>query len=146
MFHPFLAPKGVEDRSAVHPNLDLNELPETSYFKEKVQRKEEIWSAEDRVDGLKMSGVSRVCVDCQTTKTPLWRSGPRGPKTLCNACGIRYRKRRKAAAALGFQKEDKEKQGRRKHVGVPLKLKILGNEEEEAAVLLMALSCGSVYA
>lgn len=22
----------------------------------------------------------RVCADCHTTKTPLWRSGPRGPK------------------------------------------------------------------
>lgn len=22
----------------------------------------------------------RVCSDCHTTKTPLWRSGPRGPK------------------------------------------------------------------
>lgn len=27
----------------------------------------------------------RVCSDCYTTKTPLWRSGPRGPKVhLCN--------------------------------------------------------------
>lgn len=24
----------------------------------------------------------RVCADCNTTKTPLWRSGPRGPKVL----------------------------------------------------------------
>lgn len=22
----------------------------------------------------------RVCADCNTTKTPLWRSGPKGPK------------------------------------------------------------------
>ncbi|XP_047308922.1 GATA transcription factor 21-like [Impatiens glandulifera] len=41
----------------------------------------------------------RVCSDCNTTKTPLWRSGPRGPKTLCNACGIRQRKARRAMAA-----------------------------------------------
>ncbi|RWW67220.1 hypothetical protein BHE74_00025357 [Ensete ventricosum] len=26
------------------------------------------------------SGIIRVCSDCNTTKTPLWRSGPRGPK------------------------------------------------------------------
>jgi hypothetical protein len=25
-------------------------------------------------------GVIRVCSDCNTTKTPLWRSGPCGPK------------------------------------------------------------------
>ncbi|KAE8726226.1 GATA transcription factor 23 [Hibiscus syriacus] len=41
----------------------------------------------------------RVCTDCNTTKTPLWRSGPRGPKSLCNACGIRQRKAGRALAA-----------------------------------------------
>ncbi|GMH13723.1 hypothetical protein Nepgr_015564 [Nepenthes gracilis] len=40
----------------------------------------------------------RVCADCNTTKTPLWRSGPKGPKSLCNACGIRQRKARAAMA------------------------------------------------
>ncbi|PKA63646.1 Putative GATA transcription factor 22 [Apostasia shenzhenica] len=44
-------------------------------------------------------GIVRVCSDCSTTKTPLWRSGPRGPKSLCNACGIRQRKARRAMAA-----------------------------------------------
>lgn len=48
----------------------------------------------------------RVCSDCHTTTTPLWRSGPQGPKSLCNACGIRQRKARRAAmaaaAATGF--------------------------------------------
>jgi len=32
------------------------------------------------------------CVHCQSTETPLWRAGPDGPKTLCNACGVRYKK------------------------------------------------------
>ncbi|THU62251.1 hypothetical protein C4D60_Mb01t03160 [Musa balbisiana] len=80
----------------------------------------------------------RVCADCRTSETPLWRSGPGGPKvafhssvnpsvpllptlfpfhprfcvfeslvllgveevivSLCNACGIKYRKRRKGLA------------------------------------------------
>ncbi|KAF3339645.1 GATA transcription factor 16-like protein [Carex littledalei] len=41
------------------------------------------------------SGMQRpgVCANCRTSKTPLWRSGPTGPKSLCNACGIRFRKR-----------------------------------------------------
>ncbi|WVZ79658.1 hypothetical protein U9M48_027213 [Paspalum notatum var. saurae] len=46
-------------------------------------------------------GVIRVCSDCNTTKTPLWRSGPRGPKSLCNACGIRQRKARRAMMVSG---------------------------------------------
>ncbi|XP_009768461.1 putative GATA transcription factor 22 [Nicotiana sylvestris] len=47
----------------------------------------------------------RVCADCNTTKTPLWRSGPKGPKTLCNACGIRQRKARRAMAAAAANGE-----------------------------------------
>ncbi|WVZ77299.1 hypothetical protein U9M48_025182 [Paspalum notatum var. saurae] len=46
-----------------------------------------------------MGVVVRVCSDCNTTNTPLWRSGPCGPKSLCNACGIRQRKARRALAA-----------------------------------------------
>ena len=37
--------------------------------------------------------VLRVCTDCGTTESPEWRKGPTGPKTLCNACGLRYAKR-----------------------------------------------------
>nr|GEV45970.1 retrovirus-related Pol polyprotein from transposon TNT 1-94 [Tanacetum cinerariifolium] len=48
----------------------------------------------------------KTCVDCGTSKTPLWRGGPAGPKSLCNACGIRSRKRRRAL--LGVSKEDKK--------------------------------------
>ncbi|KAG6385937.1 hypothetical protein SASPL_154820 [Salvia splendens] len=48
--------------------------------------------------------LARRCANCDTTSTPLWRNGPRGPKSLCNACGIRYKKeerRATAAAATG---------------------------------------------
>ncbi|MED6131539.1 hypothetical protein PIB30_010585 [Stylosanthes scabra] len=33
----------------------------------------------------------RRCSHCQVQKTPQWRAGPMGPKTLCNACGVRYK-------------------------------------------------------
>ncbi|KAI4325801.1 hypothetical protein MLD38_031167 [Melastoma candidum] len=47
--------------------------------------------------------LARRCANCDTTSTPLWRNGPRGPKSLCNACGIRFKKeeRRAAAASAG---------------------------------------------
>ncbi|KAJ0751648.1 putative transcription factor C2C2-GATA family [Helianthus annuus] len=51
----------------------------------------------------------RVCSDCNTTKTPLWRSGPQGPKSLCNACGIRQRKARKAMAAAQAEAAESSK-------------------------------------
>ncbi|KAF9780551.1 hypothetical protein BJ322DRAFT_1083717 [Thelephora terrestris] len=34
----------------------------------------------------------RVCVTCGRTDSPEWRKGPLGPKTLCNACGLRWAK------------------------------------------------------
>ncbi|XP_051137371.1 GATA transcription factor 12 [Andrographis paniculata] len=37
------------------------------------------------------SGEGRKCLHCATDKTPQWRTGPMGPKTLCNACGVRYK-------------------------------------------------------
>ncbi|XP_013641125.2 GATA transcription factor 11-like isoform X2 [Brassica napus] len=40
---------------------------------------------------LNSDGVVRRCTHCETTKTPQWREGPNGPKTLCNACGVRFR-------------------------------------------------------
>lgn len=33
----------------------------------------------------------RKCLHCGSDKTPQWRTGPMGPKTLCNACGVRYK-------------------------------------------------------
>lgn len=37
------------------------------------------------------SAFGRKCQHCQAEKTPQWRAGPTGPKTLCNACGVRYK-------------------------------------------------------
>ncbi|XP_010931703.1 GATA transcription factor 15 [Elaeis guineensis] len=118
------------------------------------------------------SGELKSCADCRTTKTPLWRGGPSGPKSLCNACGIRYRKNRRALLELkeGERRERKqmreEKSSTKELGGVSVKLRMLGvgsevlfkrrsllerkkrrmGEVEEAAVLLMALSSGFLYA
>ena len=35
--------------------------------------------------------VVRRCSHCLVHKTPQWRAGPLGPKTLCNACGVRFK-------------------------------------------------------
>ncbi|XP_031113947.1 GATA transcription factor 4 [Ipomoea triloba] len=35
--------------------------------------------------------VPRRCTHCASEKTPQWRTGPLGPKTLCNACGVRFK-------------------------------------------------------
>ncbi|EFJ47495.1 hypothetical protein VOLCADRAFT_117837, partial [Volvox carteri f. nagariensis] len=45
----------------------------------------------------------RCCVECGATSTPQWREGPMGPKTLCNACGVRRQRllRKQQAATSG---------------------------------------------
>ncbi|KAI0141539.1 hypothetical protein GGR57DRAFT_406229 [Xylariaceae sp. FL1272] len=42
-----------------------------------------------------------VCTDCGTLDSPEWRKGPSGPKTLCNACGLRWAKKEKKRNASG---------------------------------------------
>ncbi|KAL3652909.1 hypothetical protein CASFOL_002590 [Castilleja foliolosa] len=108
----------------------------------------------------------KSCSDCSTTKTPLWRGGPAGPKSLCNACGIKFHKKRRQLLGLAPEKNAKKKKKRSSVVNRSneirdiLKLvllngdvlrqsgKLMGElrEEERAAIVLMALSCGSVYA
>ncbi|KGN57147.1 GATA transcription factor 16 [Cucumis sativus] len=139
-------------------------------------------SESEDMSGKNSSGVSseesqvneqnkKTCADCGTSKTPLWRGGPAGPKSLCNACGIRSRKKRRAI--LGLSKGVVEDKKNKKSSNISsnskfrdsLKQRLLAlgrevlmqrstverqrkklGEEEQAAVLLMALSCGSVYA
>ncbi|KAL0946831.1 hypothetical protein HGRIS_013000 [Hohenbuehelia grisea] len=38
------------------------------------------------------SSEQYVCINCGRTDSPEWRKGPLGPKTLCNACGLRWAK------------------------------------------------------
>uniref|UniRef100_A0ACD5Z5W5 Uncharacterized protein n=1 Tax=Avena sativa TaxID=4498 RepID=A0ACD5Z5W5_AVESA len=73
--------------------------PEAGGVARKPRRRAQAHQADERQLQQHAMGVIRVCSDCNTTKTPLWRSGPRGPKSLCNACGIRQRKARRAMAA-----------------------------------------------
>ncbi|KAE8681164.1 GATA transcription factor 15 [Hibiscus syriacus] len=111
--------------------------------------------------------IRKTCADCGTSKTPLWRGGPAGPKSLCNACGIRSRKKRRAIIGLkkGEDKKSKKSSNNPKNFRDNLKQRLMSlgrevlmqrstvenqrrklGEEEQAAVLLMALSWGYVYA
>ncbi|CAA0842705.1 GATA transcription factor 4 [Striga hermonthica] len=47
---------------------------------------------EGNITGAEGGGeVARRCTHCASEKTPQWRTGPLGPKTLCNACGVRFK-------------------------------------------------------
>ncbi|XVF14851.1 hypothetical protein REPUB_Repub09cG0096800 [Reevesia pubescens] len=82
-------------------------------FPNKKQRskrggKREYWSIKQEMDSTTISissndkleavvvdwnidDVRRKCSHCLAENTPQWRMGPLGPKTLCNACGVRYK-------------------------------------------------------
>ncbi|KAK1324353.1 GATA transcription factor 5 [Acorus calamus] len=60
--------------------------------KKKKQRKPRLptaWAAAEDGSGGVVGG--RRCSHCQVQKTPQWRTGPNGLKTLCNACGVRFK-------------------------------------------------------
>ncbi|KAM7490466.1 hypothetical protein LguiA_033387 [Lonicera macranthoides] len=57
-------------------------------IKVSLKKKEQIEIAANINNG---SDGGRRCLHCATDKTPQWRTGPLGPKTLCNACGVRYK-------------------------------------------------------
>ncbi|KAJ8572822.1 hypothetical protein K7X08_009333 [Anisodus acutangulus] len=144
----------------------------------------------DDSSGNETTGSTKSCSDCKTTKTPLWRSGPSGPKSLCNACGIKYRKKKRTPIGstkgaekkkeklasncstdeVSYNKKDKIGNGKDGKLSKVLRVKLmmLGKEVvilqrqrssmkkprsqrkigevERAAFVLMALSCGSVFA
>lgn len=65
--------------------LDTPLNPMQKYFEDQKQPKPPNNSENDnmsRNNSLNSSSNTaiRACSDCNTTKTPLWRSGPRGPK------------------------------------------------------------------
>lgn len=51
-------------------------------------KEEETWGSLEDNNGQQQA---RRCTHCLSQKTPQWRAGPLGPKTLCNACGVRYK-------------------------------------------------------
>ncbi|XP_023515141.1 GATA transcription factor 15-like [Cucurbita pepo subsp. pepo] len=98
----------------------------------------------------------RTCHHCRTTRTPLWRAGPAGPRSLCNACGIRYRKLKNSNGGVNKSGNGK-KVVRVVDLGREIMLhrataamaenggaETIGEEEQAAAMLLMALSSGYV--
>ncbi|EYU37853.1 hypothetical protein ABFS82_02G018200 [Erythranthe guttata] len=75
--------------SILSPFLFTTPVRETEWFStgEKPAKKLKRKPAETETGSI--SG--RRCTHCQVQKTPQWRTGPLGPKTLCNACGVRFK-------------------------------------------------------
>ncbi|KAK4272304.1 hypothetical protein QN277_020879 [Acacia crassicarpa] len=72
---------------------DKKEEQEVEEEKRAVRKKESFESlvseCEEGNNG--QNQMPRRCTHCLAQRTPQWRAGPLGPKTLCNACGVRYK-------------------------------------------------------
>ncbi|KAF9402725.1 hypothetical protein BGX21_008986 [Mortierella sp. AD011] len=64
------------------------------------EQDEKVSSSKKASNGSKKSGTSgsssnpaqqKRCGYCNCTTTPMWRRGPNGPSTLCNACGVKWK-------------------------------------------------------
>ncbi|XP_044950599.1 GATA transcription factor 12-like [Hordeum vulgare subsp. vulgare] len=73
------------------------------------------------VDGGGGCRDSHWCRNCGISETPLWRAGPQGPKTLCNACGLRYKNKLAAPPTTKRPRAAKPSSAKsKKHSGKPL--------------------------
>jgi hypothetical protein len=84
----------------------------------------------------KSSSRKRKCEFCGTMETPMWRRGPTGKGTLCNACGVKwslkFRKRTGKKAKVEKHKDDarprEQRQSTRKKIP---STKVAGTESKE---------------
>ncbi|KAL8518006.1 hypothetical protein ACS0TY_009337 [Phlomoides rotata] len=79
---PTFVPMGFSSESEESPPMKKIPKPEQKKTKTTFPENEEANRTAQAV---------RKCLHCEITKTPQWRAGPLGPKTLCNACGVRYK-------------------------------------------------------
>ncbi|KAL7589083.1 hypothetical protein Lser_V15G41415 [Lactuca serriola] len=150
--------------------MDLND--KRSFISAVEELDEQVITESSGCGLLASSNQEKCCTDCQTTRTPLWRGGPSGPKSLCNACGIKYNKKRRTQMS-GIDKSGRSiSKGAKRNEDLKMKVRLMVinrkqqkqqtrmrssyergkpwwnklREEEQAAILLMAISCGgSLY-
>ncbi|GFF27542.1 cutinase gene palindrome-binding protein [Aspergillus udagawae] len=73
---------GMRQGCLVHCNIDIATIEQQARSAQEIDRRK-------RLKG------EYLCTDCGTSDSPEWRKGPDGPKTLCNACGLRWAKKEK---------------------------------------------------
>ncbi|XP_076921223.1 GATA transcription factor 8-like [Bidens hawaiensis] len=68
--------------------------PEQKKRKKKPKKPEAQSNSDEKIENQAQNPTGqgvRKCMHCEIMKTPQWRAGPMGPKTLCNACGVRHK-------------------------------------------------------
>ncbi|KAE8683257.1 hypothetical protein F3Y22_tig00111213pilonHSYRG00601 [Hibiscus syriacus] len=91
---PKLIPKVSSDSESYAESQLLIKLPRQLNPEHKKKKKIKLTLPTDNNAVPNQPGqlqAVRKCMHCEITKTPQWRAGPMGPKTLCNACGVRFK-------------------------------------------------------
>ncbi|KAK9750818.1 hypothetical protein RND81_02G224100 [Saponaria officinalis] len=100
--HPICHAKRARSKrprpATFNPRAALRLIPPRYFPKPKKKQKIKCLCSSSSSDGEMQNQNSdpntkpvRKCTHCEITQTPQWREGPDGPKTLCNACGVRYK-------------------------------------------------------
>ncbi|EOA27666.1 hypothetical protein CARUB_v10023820mg [Capsella rubella] len=87
----FFKSLGAEMSQHFVPDESKSETHLSSENSVKKKRKSPALSISYSPELINSDGTVRKCTHCETTRTPQWREGPHGRKTLCNACGVRFR-------------------------------------------------------
>ncbi|KAL2324809.1 hypothetical protein Fmac_023867 [Flemingia macrophylla] len=94
MQHNVISPKASSDSENFAESQPLPKMPKQVSGEPKKKKKVKLPLPVGPADSNANQNGSqpvRKCMHCEITKTPQWRAGPMGPKTLCNACGVRYK-------------------------------------------------------
>ncbi|KAK9274048.1 hypothetical protein L1049_018862 [Liquidambar formosana] len=84
----------IKNWNTSSPESDISAIGKSKKNAIRLNAKKNMYessSASSVITGESSSGGVRRCTHCASQKTPQWRTGPLGPKTLCNACGVRYK-------------------------------------------------------
>ncbi|KAK6929187.1 Zinc finger, GATA-type [Dillenia turbinata] len=88
----FAVPRIPPETESFAESRPMKKLPkQASEHKKKKKMKLSTSLSSEENEQTPPSQTVRKCLHCEITKTPQWRAGPMGPKTLCNACGVRYK-------------------------------------------------------
>ena len=80
--------KMINSEQTGHADIPLNSMKK---FEDQKQPMAPAKTDNSSNNSFNNNPTVRVCADCNTTKTPLWRSGPRGPKVyFLYDCRLRF--------------------------------------------------------
>ncbi|KAK9845043.1 hypothetical protein WJX74_009978 [Apatococcus lobatus] len=84
VIHGLPTPWGVRGKKQYHGSVNMEVSLETPHHHDGFTVR-----PKNAPEPMATAALAPRCEDCDTADTPQWRSGPSGPKSLCNACGIR---------------------------------------------------------